>query len=158
MLSLFLLGSTDHERTSRFTSPVSSLLFVTLWLHILQRLTLGHSVMHILPFSVEKCAELKLLERVSSLYVGFREMDVHILSAAFLNVWQDRNAEFENSVVSFIPYWGGFLLWASAALKMGISGSSNDLLSDHSLLEAVIIEMFFFYWLCRGWITHSLGM
>lgn len=61
-------------------------------------------MMHILPFSVEKCAELKLLERVSSLYVGFREMDVHILSAAFLNVWQDRNAEFENSVVSFIPY------------------------------------------------------
>lgn len=28
---------------------------------------------------------------------------------------------------------------------MGINGSSNDLLSDHSLLEAVIIEMFFFF-------------
>lgn len=79
MLSLFLLGSTGHERTSRFTSPVSHLLFVTL-------LALGHSVMHILPFSVEKCAELELLERVSSLSVGFHEMDVHVLSAAFVNV------------------------------------------------------------------------
>lgn len=33
---------------------------------------------------------------------------------------------------------------------MGISGSSNDLLSDHSLLEAVIIEMFFFLLTLQG--------
>lgn len=59
--------------------------------------------MHILSFSVEKCAELKLLERISSLYVGFCEMDVHILSAAFFKVWQDRMLSLKTQLFLLYP-------------------------------------------------------
>lgn len=55
------------------------------------------------------------------------------------------------TLVSFTPYWGGFLLRASAVPKMGVSRSSSYLLSaPPSFLGPYRNVIFCLYWLCRG--------